>query len=48
MTRGRVLQKFLPALIRKVSGEGEKGGLPGAVRWESPSSPEAKIKRQGE
>lgn len=45
MTRGRVLQKFLPELIRKVSGEGVKGvqGAGFAASCESLQSPKAEI-----
>lgn len=45
MTRGRVLQKFLPDLIRKVSGEGVEAGL--AVQSKSLQSKKAKIEWQG-
>lgn len=47
MTRGRVLQKFLPEPIRKVSGEGE-GGLAVWLAVRPPQSEEAKVKWQGE
>lgn len=42
MTRGRVLQKFLPELIRKVSGEGVEGGL---AMWLAESLRRAKRQR---
>lgn len=47
MTRGRVLQKFLPELIRKVSGEGvEAGRADYAANSKSLQSKKAQIEWQ--